>query len=132
MDTGFARQFDLQLPADAPGDGLRMVEHVVSQGRILRRLASGVLGSFKGQRIDFVITLDGRLVVGRGHSVLSTARPVLFAGELKFDNNGDIVEITNNSGHYKIPGGLTAKARDFLQSIGVDVSKTDVREFGPD
>jgi hypothetical protein len=72
----------------------------------------------------------GLLIVGRGHSVLGDGRPVRFAGELKFDKSGNLVEITNHSGHYKATSGvgLTAKAKEFLQLIGIDVSNATIRE----
>ena len=54
--------------------------------------------------VDFVIFDDGsglKVVFGRNHSGLSGGRASVYgAGELHITKNGDVVKITNQSGHY--------------------------------
>ena len=64
--------------------------------------------------------------------MLSRGNSVRFAGRLKFNRNGELVQIDNHSGHYLTkPGvGLTDKAKAFLMNEGLDVSKAIVVEVG--
>lgn len=51
---------------------------------------------------DFVVSLDGELLIGRSHFKLAKkAGKIKAAGELKIDDNGKIIYINNESGHYK-------------------------------
>ena len=97
-----------------------------------RLLSDGTLGSFKSDTLDFVITMDGQLVIGHGHSVLGNGKSVRFAGQIKTNSKGEIIEITNQSGHYlpETGKGLTDKAKAFLEGEGLDVSKAKVTEIG--
>jgi hypothetical protein len=132
QDAGFKDEISLKGPADVPGDGLRKMSIRIVNGKIRRPLADGTLGSFKNQILDVVLTKDGELVVGRAHSVLSRGQDVVFAGQLKFDGNGVVTEISNASGHYMPQSGmgLTQAAKKYLSNLGVDVSKAQISEFG--
>ncbi|GIW99333.1 MAG: hypothetical protein KatS3mg111_2666 [Pirellulaceae bacterium] len=127
---GLVDDLPLRLPADTPGGELQKIPYMLEGGKLRRYLSGGKLGSFKGQRIDFIISIDGKLVIGRGHSVLSDGCSVKFAGQLKFDRKGRLVEITNDSGHFKPPSGkgLTQKAKDYLDQLGIDVGDAEVVE----
>ena len=129
-NVGFKEEITLKMPPDTPGLGLRRMASRIVDGKIRRPLVRGTLGSYKGDRLDFVITKDGSLVVGKGHSVLSNGENVAFAGQLKFNGNGELVEITNQSGHYKpaTGQGLTEAAKQHVKNLGVDVSKAIVNE----
>lgn len=118
--------------SDVPGGGLQKFPYALNGGKLNRPLSGGQLGSFKGQRLDFIISSDGKFLLGRGHSVLSDGCSVKFAGQLKFNRKGNVVEITNNSGHFKPPSGhgLTQKAKDYLEQLGIDVSEAQVTEIG--
>jgi hypothetical protein len=68
------------------------------------------------QRLNYVVTEDGELVVGRirnevggGHIDLAGGRPVQAAGEFKVLRGGDIRYVDNSSGHY-LPQGPEARA----------------------
>lgn len=51
---------------------------------------------------DFVVTIDGDLFIGKSHFKLARkAGKIKAAGELKIDDNGKIIYINNESGHYK-------------------------------
>jgi len=51
---------------------------------------------------DFVVTVDGELIIGISHFKLSKkAGKIKAAGELKIDDNGKIIYLNNESGHYK-------------------------------
>jgi len=130
--VGLVDDLPLKLPADVPGGGLQTFTYTLNGGKLRRPLSGGQLGSFKGQRLDFIISSDGKFLLGRGHSVLSDGCSVKFAGQLKFNQKGNIVEITNNSGHFKPPSGqgLTHKAKDYLEQLGIEVSGAQVTEVG--
>ncbi len=52
--------------------------------------------------LDFVVTIDGELNVGKGHYRLAKkATSIFMAGELMVDMEGLIIKINNNSGHYQ-------------------------------
>ena len=54
---------------------------------------------------DYIIDTAGNLIVGGGHYKLSSkAGTIKAAGELKIDNNGKIIYINNESGHYEPSG----------------------------
>jgi len=131
--AGFSEEISLKKDADSPGEGLRKIPTRIIDGRIRRSLTSGSLGSFKNRTIDFVLTKDGRLVVGRGHSVLSDGEGVAFAGKLKFNGDGQVTQISNFSGHYETQAGrgLTQSAKQYLKDVGVNVSKAKVVEYKP-
>jgi hypothetical protein len=50
-----------------------------------------------------------------------------------FNSSGDLVEITNLTGHYETASGkgLTEAAKQYLKNQGVDVSKAIVKEYKP-
>ncbi len=50
--------------------------------------------------LDFVVTTDGELKVGKGHYRLAQkATSIFMAGELMVDKEGFVIKINNNSGH---------------------------------
>jgi hypothetical protein len=54
------------------------------------------------KKYDFIILNDGNLFIGSGHYRLSKkAEEVKAAGEIMFDENGKIIYIYNESGHYR-------------------------------
>jgi hypothetical protein len=128
-DAGFKKEIPLKKEADLPGGGLRRIPSKIENGKIRRILSDGKSGRFTGTK-DFVLTTDGRLRVGSGHSVLSNGEDVAFAGQLKFDSKGVLREITNSSGHYlpESGQGLTDAAKRALGNMGVDVSNATVNE----
>ena len=67
LKVGLIDEIKLKLPADTPGEGLRVIPHTIGGGKLRRFLADGRLGSFKGETLDFIITMEGNLVVGRAH-----------------------------------------------------------------
>ena len=73
---------------------------------------------------DFVITNDGKLIVGTGHHYMSGgAETVKAAGQMKLIN-GDVRSITNSSGHYLPTVEQGAEAFKLLNEMGVNTSKT--------
>ncbi|HYC71778.1 MAG TPA: hypothetical protein VEB66_11265, partial [Opitutaceae bacterium] len=107
------------------GPGRFKIRHLIRDGKLRRQLTDGTLGTFKGSTVDFVILKNGQVVLGRGHSVISGGDEVVFAGSIKFDNQGHVREVTNASGHYRPPSGegLTEAAIDYLRSLGINIEK---------
>lgn len=54
------------------------------------------------KKYDFIVTVDGQLIVGDGHYKLSKkANEIKGAGELIVDDDGKIIYLSNESGHYQ-------------------------------
>jgi hypothetical protein len=81
---------------------------------------------------DFVVTQDGKLVIGSKHFHLSNkASSVQAAGTIRiFD--GQIREIDNNSGYYKPNEAETANFGTILRNAGVDVSGAKLHTLDKD
>src|SRR5690606_8975065 len=63
--VGLIDDLPMQLPADQAGiAGLQKIPHTLQAGKLRRPLTGGTSGSFKGQRIDFIISSEGHLVLG--------------------------------------------------------------------
>lgn len=96
----------------------------IANGKISAQTVKG--GVNTTGRYDFVITNEGELVIGRGHTALSQgAETVQAAGELKIVN-GKVREITNSSGHYKPTVAQGQKSVELLEKAGVNTSGTKV------
>jgi hypothetical protein len=50
---------------------------------------------------DFVVLLDGTFIIGKMHYRISGSKIIKAAGEIKIDENGKIIYLNNQSGHYK-------------------------------
>ena len=60
-----------------------------------------IIGLDDDRLYDFIINIDGDLIIGKNHTKLSNkSKYVLFAGEIKL-KDGKIYYINNNSGHYQ-------------------------------
>jgi hypothetical protein len=124
-----SRPLKLVLPADAEG---RVFRHVITNGEIRRVLGNGQAGRFTGM-IDFVVTKDGQLILGRAHSFMSGgAEEVLHAGQLVFNRHGQLIRITRISGHYKPSIPNLNQAVDVLKQRGVDTTGVTIDPAVPD
>lgn len=81
-------------------------------------------------QVDFVITQDNCLVIGRKHTTLSDRGDVLAAGRLTF-KNGIIRRITNESGHFRPTVEEGRRYPELFQSLGFDLTgaKFELCEF---
>ena len=71
---------------------------------------------------DFVINLDGDILIGRGHYKLNKKQKLLyFAGRLKI-RNGKIIYIDNDSGHYIPTKKETERIKEVLQKSKVAIN----------
>ena len=95
-------------------------------GRQLIRKSNVKQGKFVGIEADFydfVITADGKLVLGGGHAFLSEGAPyVKAAGSIDIDEAGRILEINSQSGHYKPTVEQMKTAESILSGMGLDLS----------
>jgi filamentous hemagglutinin len=85
-------------------------------------------GNLVPKVLDFVVTTDGRLIAARPkedeihHSSLAAGKPVLMAGEFKFDpQSNDLIEITNQSGHFRPDSDAFAKFLVALKGQGLNL-----------
>ncbi len=73
-----------------------MVFHCIIDNRLI------IASSFRNIWLDFVVTINGELKIGKGHYKLAQkATAVIMAGELLINDEGLIAAINNNSGHYQ-------------------------------
>ena len=77
---------------------------ISTEGKLLGSISNGKISMYgktlASGKFDFVVMLDGQILLGRKHTFLSGGADVLAAGELKI-RGGNIVGINNLSGHYK-------------------------------
>ena len=52
------------------------------------------------QDVNFVVDMDGKVIIGQGHSFLAKGMDVQAVGTLKINHQGYVRRITNGSGHY--------------------------------
>jgi len=71
--------------------------------------------------IDFVVTSDSRLLIGRKHTTLVDNSDVLAVGSIYF-RNGQIRKITNLSGHYRPTVEEGQRFPQILERLGFDTS----------
>ena len=99
------------------GPGFRSYNTKIADGKI--SILTDNIARNTTNRYDFVITNDGKLVVGYGHSNLSNgAQTVRAAGQIKIVN-GSVREITNSSGHYQPSVLQGEQAVKLLENMGV-------------
>jgi RHS repeat-associated protein len=112
-----------KFPTEAlPSDG-KIVPHQIVDGKI--KLANGL------NKVDFVITKDGQLVVGKKHHTLGNRQDVLAAGQMKLNGQGKVRGIDNLSGHYRPSVEESLRFPDILKSAGIDVkgATLEISEF---
>jgi len=112
---------------EGKGYTLSAKQTIISNGKI------NVVGQeFTTGRFDYVITLDGKLILGQGHHYMSTgAQFVIGAGSMKLVN-GELKGINNSSGHYLPTVDQLQNSIDHLSKMGVDINKAKVEAFNQD
>ncbi len=82
----------------------------------------------KPKPVDFVITNDGKLVIGSGHyNLANKAKSVKGAGGIKVID-GKVVEVTNESGHYKPNSKELYRQSKRLQRMGITSPKLETKK----
>ncbi|WP_198145128.1 polymorphic toxin-type HINT domain-containing protein [Microscilla marina] len=83
--------------------------------------------SYKDQTVmvDFVITREGKLIVGRKHGKMADEFPVRGAGEFVVVN-GKVRSLTNKSGHYQPNVAETKRMIKELEEMGLDLSEAKI------
>jgi hypothetical protein len=94
------------------------------------KLPKALLGSDpEHTEVVFVVGSDDKILAGaynRGtfnHSSLLAGAPVLSAGEMKFNSDGELTDITDKSGHYEPNPAMVLKGLAALKKQGVDLHK---------
>ena len=73
------------------------------------------------RQVDFVVTTDGRMILGKKHTTLANGESVLSAGQLKIDGSGRIRRIDNLSGHYRPTVEESSIVPRLLKDMGLDL-----------
>jgi hypothetical protein len=81
------------------------------------------------RNVDFVITKDGRLLLGTKHITLASKMDVRAAGQMKLSGRGEIRQIDNRSGHYRptIDDGL--RVPEMLNNMGFNTAKARLQLY---
>ncbi|WP_265428531.1 hypothetical protein [Chryseobacterium sp. YIM B08800] len=72
--------------------------------------------------VDFVITTEGKLLLGKKHHFLGNAQDVLAAGTLKIVK-GKVLNISNFSGHYAPSIDEATQFPEIFKTLGIDLEK---------
>lgn len=97
---------------------------VSTDGSLLGRFENGVFVRDASSNADiagvwdYIISLDGEIIVGRKHSWMSGGADVLAAGELKW-NNGVLVDINNSSGTMRLHRLKDSISCDYFSNKGL-------------
>ena len=82
--------------------------------------------------LDFVITESGELRIGKGHDFLSdNAASVKGAGTIRIQD-GKIIEVTNDTGHFKTNEAELKRQAELLDAYGVTTQDRNVTTRVPD
>ena len=111
------------------GKGYKLAAYntLISNGKISVPGRQTTTGTF-----DFVVTNDGRLMIGSGHHTLSGgAETVQAAGRIKI-SNGQVKSITNESGHYKPTMSQAEESVKLLDKLGVNTSGANISIYNAD
>lgn len=99
------------------------------------KLVNSHAGRLPAGTYIFVVDQQKRLIAAEPragwihHSSLSAGEPVLAAGEMEIDANGNITWITNQSGHFRPDGTSFKQLLASLERQGVDLSDTRAHEI---
>lgn len=89
---------DIDLVLDLPSVGSKKYETEIKDGNVI--VLSEEFIPFK--KYDFVVTTDGKLLIGLAHYKLSDkSKKIKSAGELIINDKGKITYMNNQSGHYE-------------------------------
>ena len=106
--------------------GKNYTHQVTSDGKIHISSDRGRSYVDKVVTVDFVITADGTLKIGKRHGFLADEFPVKGAGEL-IVVNGQVKGFINKSGHFKPTSTeLQRMFREFKNDLKVDLSEAKV------
>ncbi|HAK79202.1 MAG TPA: hypothetical protein DCM71_20420 [Runella sp.] len=105
---------------------------ISTEGKLLGSISNGKISMYgktlASGKFDFVVMLDGQILLGRKHTFLSGGADVLAAGELKI-RGGNIVGINNLSGHYMPNLNVSSNYLNIFKKSGVDVSKAHLQIY---
>lgn len=107
-------------------------EIIPTDGKIiLFSIENGNIKGLNGLRVvDFVIDMDGKLIIGKRHHLLGNRGPVLAAGALFLNGKGNIRRINNLSGHYRPTPEEVRKIPELLQNAGVNAKGAQMEIYG--
>ncbi|UTX48815.1 hypothetical protein [Chryseobacterium sp. MA9] len=84
----------------------------------------GALANYP-QNVDYIITNDGKLLLGRKHHFLGEAKDVLAAGDLKLVK-GKVKRISNLSGHYQPTKIEAEQFPEIFKILNVDLKNSNL------
>lgn len=106
-------------------------------GRLVNADAPEIL--IEARRYLFVVTEDGRWISRNeeraipgetNHSSLAAGKPVAMAGEIVVNDQGQLVSVSNKSGHYRPAGDALIAFAAELKSKGIGTPQTEIEVLG--
>lgn len=76
--------------------------------------------------LDYIITKDYKLVLGISHSYLAKGEDVLAVGMIRLNSEGTIIEVSNESGHYKPTDEESCRAIKLIERLGINLSEATI------
>lgn len=126
-----------QVTTDASGSGTQRITNklpVSTDGKLMGEISGGRVvmeGNINPTgEFDFIVKVDGGVLLGRKHSFLSSGTEVQASGTLKL-RNGKIVNVTNASGHYMPTVNEAGNFLRILKEAGADIDSATLQIFGP-
>ena len=108
---------DLEIDPDwrVPQVGSKRFDYDVVDHKFVFKVPHNV-----NEMYDFVVTKDGKLLIGYGHYKLSKKQDIIkAAGRIKIDENGKINYIDNVSGHYRPTQMNLAQIADLFMKMNL-------------
>jgi hypothetical protein len=118
----------VEVGADA--NGHLVYKNGPAKGLTMNEFGARVRLNPKDVEWMYVVDTTGRMFIinrknGQVHSSLAGGKPVVAAGTLQFNGAGDLVQITEDSGHYKFKDHVVIPYTE-MQAMGVNLSKAQI------
>jgi hypothetical protein len=81
---------------------------------------------------DYVVTADGKLIIGSGHEYMSGGASTVQAAGTITINDGNVVGVSNYSGHYQPNAQEAANKINVLKNMGIDLTKAKITTYQPE
>jgi len=121
-----AKSISVKIRTPQIGEGFVSYGANISNGKVNISSRAVTSGTF-----DFVVTNEGKLMIGTGHYHLSKgAESVQAAGQLSI-YKGKVTNINNSSGHYQPSVDEAKQFGNILKETGVDVSGSSLNIYNP-
>lgn len=128
-------QVAISLKADhPPRESKAVLDYRLSGGKIqfvnMGELRTMKFATKRYLHVEFVVDLEGKLILGYEHYFLSGgASHVLAAGGMTLEENGSVALVSNVSGHYKPTEKESLNMERIMAKTGLDLSSAKFYKY---